>query len=225
MTKTQEIREELISVFSGKKIKILDSIIPLVAFLVLNQLLGLNSATIFSLISAGIFVVYRTWTGDKLIYAFVGALGVIAAAGIAYFSGSDTGFFIPGLITGALTVILCIGSVLIKKPIAAWSSRITRRWPKNWYAHEKIRPAYTEVTIAWAMAFGLRTFLEYWLLSQNAINAAGAVKIFLGWPYTIVILILSYIYGSWRLKNLGGPSVEEFKDKKLPPWEGQLRGF
>ncbi len=28
MTKTQEIREELISVFSGKKIKILDSIIP-----------------------------------------------------------------------------------------------------------------------------------------------------------------------------------------------------
>ena len=225
MNKTQEIREELISVFSGKKIKILDSIIPLVAFLVLNQLLGLNSAIMLSLISSGLFVVYRTWTGDKLIYAFVGALGVFAAAGIAYFSGSDTGFFVPGLITGALTVLLCIGSVLIKKPIAGWSSRITRRWPKSWYEHEKVRPAYIEVTIAWAIAFGLRTLLEYWLLSQNAINAVGAVKILLGWPYTIVILILSYIYGSWRLKNLGGPSVEEFKNGKLQPWEGQLRGF
>ena len=53
MTKTQEIREELISVFSGKKIKILDSIIPLVVFLVLNQMLGLDSATLFSLITAG----------------------------------------------------------------------------------------------------------------------------------------------------------------------------
>lgn len=225
MSKIQEIREELVNVLSGKKLKILDSIIPLIIFLALNQLFGLNSATIFSLISAGIFLGYRTWTGDKLIYALVGALGVFTAAGIAYFSGSDTGFFIPGLITGALTVLLCVGSAIIKKPIAAWSSRITRRWPRSWYMHKLVKPAYTEVTIAWAVAFGLRTFLEYWLLSQNAINAAGAVKIFLGWPYTIVILILSYIYGSWRLKNLGGPSVEEFKNGKLPPWEGQLRGF
>ena len=38
-------------------------------------------------------------------------------------------------------------------------------------------------------------------------------------------LIFSYIYGSWRLKNLGGPSVEEFNENKLPPWEGQIRGF
>ncbi|MFC1784068.1 DUF3159 domain-containing protein [Candidatus Neomarinimicrobiota bacterium] len=225
MSKIQEIREELIHVFSGRKLKIIDSIIPLVIFLALNQILGLNLATLFSLITSGIFLVYRLLTGDKLIFALVGALGVFAAAGIAYISGSDTGFFIPGLITGALTVLLCIGSVLIKKPIAAWSSRITRRWPKSWYMHEKVRSAYTEVTIAWAVAFGLRTLLEYWLLSQNAINAAGAVKIFLGWPYTILILILSYIYGSWRLTNLGGPSVEEYKERKLPPWEGQIRGF
>jgi hypothetical protein len=38
-------------------------------------------------------------------------------------------------------------------------------------------------------------------------------------------LIASYLYGTWRLRNLGGPSVEEFKSGAEPPWEGQQRGF
>lgn len=225
MTKLHEIREELLQVFSGRKLKILDSIVPLVIFLAINQLLGLNSALIFSLLTGGIFLVYRLWTKDKLIYALAGVVGVAAATGLAFLSGSGTGFFIPGLITGLLTVLLCIGSVLIKKPLAAWSSRLSRRWPKDWYAHEKVRPAYSEVTLFWAFAFGLRTIFEIWLLSQDALNAAGAVKILLGWPYTILILVLSYLYGSWRLRMLNGPGVEEYKNGKLPPWEGQKRGF
>ena len=31
--------------------------------------------------------------------------------------------------------------------------------------------------------------------------------------------------GLWRLGNLGGPSVEEFKNGAPPPWQGQQRGF
>ena len=225
MTKSQEIREELITVFSRRGLKILDSAVPLVIFLVLNQLLGLNSALIFSLLAGGIFLVYRLWTRDKFIFAIAGMVGVAAAAGLAYISGSSEGFFIPGLISGSLTVLLCVGSVLIKKPLAAWSSRITRRWPKDWYGHEMVRPAYSEVTLMWGVAFGLRTGLEIWLLALDAVNAAGVAKILLGWPYTILILVLSYLYGSWRLRKLGGPGVEEYQEGKLPPWEGQIRGF
>ena len=44
-------------------------------------------------------------------------------------------------------------------------------------------------------------------------------------PATMILLIVSYLYGTWRLRNLGGPSVEEFKSGTEPPWEGQQRGF
>ena len=225
MNKLQEIREEFQQVFSGKKIKIWDSIVPLVVFLAINQIFSLNYALVFSLLSGVIFLIYRLWSKDKLTYALAGLAVVAIAAGMAYLSKSGAAFFIPGLITGLLTVVLCFGSVLIKKPLAAWSSRFTQRWPKEWYKLKKVRSAYSEVTLFWGFAFGLRTILEIWLLLQDALNAVGAVKIFLGWPYTIAILVISYIYGSWRLKMLGGPSVNEFKDGKLPPWEGQLRGF
>jgi hypothetical protein len=51
------------------------------------------------------------------------------------------------------------------------------------------------------------------------------VRILLGWPFIIALLIVTYLYGLWRLSKLGGPSVEEFKAGKSPPWEGQKRGF
>ena len=225
MSKIQEIREELHEIFSGKKIKIWDSIIPLIVFLAVNQLFSLNYALVFSLLSGAVFVIYRLWAKEKLAYALTGLAVVAVAAGMAYLSKSGAAFFIPGLVTGILTVVLCFGSVLIKKPLAAWSSRITRRWPKDWYALKNVRPAYSEVTLFWGIAFGLRTLLEMWLVLIDALNAAGAVKIFLGWPYTIAILIFSYLYGIWRLRTLGGPGVEEYKNGTPPPWKGQLKGF
>jgi hypothetical protein len=144
---------------------------------------------------------------------------------VAYLSGSESGFFVPGLIGGVLTILICVGSVVLRKPVAAWTSYLTRRWPLDWYWHKQVRPAYNEVSLVWAGAFGARTVLEYWLLQQNAINVLGAVKILLGWPYTILILTLSYLYGIWRLGGLGGPSVEEFVSGTEPPWESQQRGF
>ncbi len=43
------------------------------------------------------------------------------------------------------------------------------------------------------------------------VDSLGLVRLFLGWPFTVVLLIFTYLYGLWRLRNLGGPSVEEFK--------------
>jgi len=46
-----------------------------------------------------------------------------------------------------------------------------------------------------------------------------------GWPTTVVLLVLSYLYGVWRLQQLQGPSVDEFESGAEPPWTGQRRGF
>jgi hypothetical protein len=225
MTRIQELREELRTVFAGRGIKLLDSILPLIVFLLLNWLADLNSALIAAVIAAGMFLIYRSIKRDNLVYALVGLAGVGLAAGFAYLSGSSSGFFLPGIISGWATVLICVGSVLVKRPVAAWTSMLTRRWPQEWYWLDQIRPAYSEVTLIWAGAFGLRTGLEMWLLSQSNISALGILKIILGWPFTILVLVLSYLFGIWRLGNLGGPSVEEFVNDIDPPWGGQKRGF
>jgi len=44
-------------------------------------------------------------------------------------------------------------------------------------------------------------------------------------PFLITALVLSYIYEIWRLKKLGGPSMDEFKYNNTPPWGGQTKFF
>ena len=156
MTKLGELREELRTVFSGRGAKLTDSLVPLLVFLVANPLVGLRFALWGALGIAGAFALVRIWQKESLLYALGGLGGVLLAAGFAWLSGSDTGFFLPGLISGAFTVILCVASVVFKRPIAAWSSFITRRWPLEWYWHPRVLPAYVEVTIFWAVAFAAR---------------------------------------------------------------------
>lgn len=225
VTKLQEIREELKSTLSGRGSRLIDSFLPLLIFLVFTPLVSVNFALLLAVAFAALFAVIRILRRESLVYSLGGLGGVALAAIFVFLSGSERGFFLPGLISGTVTVILCVVSVAFNRPIVAWTSFITRRWPLTWYWHPRVLPAYNEVTILWGVAFAARLSLEFWLYQRDAIDALGAARIFLGWPFIILLLVISYIYGGWRLRNLSGPSVEEFKASKPPPWESQQRGF
>jgi hypothetical protein len=199
--------------------------LPLLIFLVANPLLGVDYAFWGALVVAGLFSIFRILRKESLVYALGGLGGVLLAGIFLKLSGSESGFFLPGLISGGITIVLCVVSVVINRPLVAWTSFITRRWPLGWYWHPKVLPAYNETTILWSVAFSLRLALEFWLYQGGSINALGAVRIILGWPFIIFLLIVTYLYGLWRLSNLKGPSVQEFKSGAEPPWEGQKRGF
>lgn len=225
MSKYQELKEELQGVLSGRGSRLLDSLAPVVTFLILSPVFQLNLALYAALGLAGALAVRRILRHESLVYALGGLGGVGLAAVFALLSGSERGFFLPGLISGTVTVVLCVVSVTINRPLVAWTSFIARRWPLEWYWHPRVLPAYNEVTIGWAVAFAGRLALEYWLYQQEAVGALGAARIILGWPFTIALLVITYLYGMWRLRKLGGPSVEEFRLGKASPWESQQRGF
>ena len=225
MDKASEIREEFLSIFSGTGTRLLDSVVPLLIFFAGNQFVGVDAALWGALAAAGIFAVYRIARRESLVYALAGFGGVALAAVFVSLSGSEANFYLPGLITNALTIAVCVVSVLVSRPLVAWTSRITRRWPLDWYWHPKVLPAYNEVTILWAVAFAVQLGLKYRFYQQGDLNALGITELFFGWPFTAVLLVVTYLYGVWRLGNLCGPSVEEFKAGAEPPWESQKRGF
>jgi len=122
-------------------------------------------------------------------------------------------------------MVLCGVSVLARRPLVAWTSYLARRWPLDWYWHPRVRPAYSEVTLAWAVFFAMRLLLQLLLFQGERASTLAAINFVAGWPATIVLLAVSYLYGTWRLQNLRGPSVEEFQAGAEPPWTGQRRGF
>jgi hypothetical protein len=224
MDKLREIVEELRMVLAGRS-GFLDSLLPPVFFVFINLLWGVQVAIWASLGLAAAIAVYRLLRRQSLWYALGGAGAVALAALIALLLGRAEGFFLPTIISGAFTVLLCLVSVLVGRPIVALTSFVTRRWPLKWYWHPKVRPAYSEVTWMWVVFFGLRLLLQFNLFQEEAASLLGVVQFLTGWPATIILLIISYLYGTWRLRNLGGPSVDEFKAGAEPPWQGQQRGF
>ena len=207
------------------KVGLLDTILPPVLFLLLNGLAGFNAAMIGALGLSFVIAIVRLRRGQSLLYALAGLGSVGLAIGLSLLLGRSEGFFIPGIVNGGLTVALALVSLLIRKPMVAWTSYLARRWPLDWYWHALVMPAYSEVTFAWAVFFAARLLLQF-LFFQNAdVNSLTMVNFITGWPATILLLALSYLYGTWRLAQLRGPSVEEFLNDTPAPWQGQKRGF
>jgi len=77
----------------------------------------------------------------------------------------------------------------------------------------------------WAFFFAIRLGLQILLFQRGTASQLAWANTLLGWPVTIIVLVISYIYGIWRLRSLTGPGVDEFQEGKDPPWEGQTRGF
>ena len=224
MDKAREILEELRTVLAGRS-SFLDSLLPPILFVLLNVIWGVQVAIWASLGLAVLIAIYRLFRRQSLLYALGGAGGVALAAAVAYLLGSAEGFFLPTIITGGISFLVALVSVLLGRPMVAYTSYVARRWPLAWYWHPKVRPAYSEVTWAWVVFFGLRLLLQFNLFRQAEASLLGIVQFLTGWPATIILLIVSYLYGTRRLRNLGGPSVEEFKSGAEPPWTGQQRGF
>jgi len=221
--KARELLEEFRAVTG--KVGLLDTILPPILFLLLNGLAGFTSAMIGALGLSFVIAILRLRRGQSLLYALAGMGSVGLAIALALLLGRSEGFFLPGIVNGGLTVALALVSLLIRKPMVAWTSYLARRWPLDWYWHDRVRPAYTEVTVAWLLYFAVKLFWQVSLFQGNAVNELALVNTLTGWPATIILLILSYLYGTWRLAQLRGPSVEEFRNDAPAPWSGQRRGF
>ncbi len=224
MSRFRELGEEFRTVFAGRG-KLADSVIPPLVFVIVNAVLGFETAVWIALALAVLVAVIRLGRKQPLAYALGGLGGVVVAILIAKLLDRAEGYFVPAIATGALTVVLCGVSVVAGRPLVAWTSYIARRWPLGWYWHPRVRPAYTEVTVAWTVFFAVKLAVQILFFQEAEAGALAVVNVLTGWPATVVLLALSYMYGLWRLQHLRGPSVAEFERDAEPPWTGQRRGF
>ncbi len=224
MAKVQELADEFRAVLGGRG-PLVDALAPPLAYLILTAVWGPDQALWGSLLTAGAITAVRLVRRQALGYA----LGGLAAALLAFLASraahSAAGSVLPEVATTALGAAACALSLLISRPLVAWTSYLARRWPLGWYTHPRVRPAYQEVTVLWALFFTAQLALKLLLFQGRSALLLAAAGVLTGWPATIALLAVSYLYGTWRLARLGGPSVEEFRLGVEPPWRSQRRGF
>lgn len=217
-----QIKEEVKQMVTGKTI---DALFPPIVYVIGNSFFGLKIGIILALSIAIILGLYRVYKKESFLYALGGLIGIGIASAFAYFGNNAANYFLPKVITSGLSFLLGVISLIVGKPLAAWVSHLSRGWKLEWFFRDDVKPAYSEVTIVWTILFLIRMILQIILLRRGNLVELGWANIMLGFPATFIILILTLVYGMWRLKNLGGPGVDEFINEKEPPWKGQTRGF
>mgnify|MGYP001396267634 FL=1 len=217
-----DIRNEVKSVIGSKT---LGAILPPLVFAIANSLFGLSWGIISAVLTALLLGAVRYLKGETVKYAVGGLLGVLIASAFAYFAGNAANYFLPRIIASGFLFIAAIVTLIIGRPMAPIASHLSRGWEMSWFLRRDIKPAYAEVTVMWAVLFLTRTILQLRLYQGGDLIKQAWMNTLLGTPATLSVLILSYIYGIWRLKRLGGPGIDEFRDNKEPPYRGQIKGF
>lgn len=220
----REVLDELRGVLAGRS-ALVDTLIPPALFLALASPAGLMWAAGAAFGSAAGLGLWRVARGASPLYAALGLAGAGLAAGAVAVAGRAEGLVLPDVVIGVLSALACLGSVLVRRPLVALTSRLVRRWPAGWYRHPAVAPAYAETTLAWAAFFAVRALAQALLAGSGTAAGLALAAIALGLPATLVLLVGTYLYGLWRLRRLAGPSVGEWRDESPPPWQSQRRGF
>lgn len=220
--KFEEIKEELRSVLKGKT---LDSILPPLVFVIAYQALNLLGAIIIAVSFALLLTVYRIIRNVSVLYSLFGLMGIGLATLFVVVMGNVSDYFLPGIIGSVALVVVTLFSLLIKRPLPMLLSHLTRGWTFSWFLRKDIYPAYFETGVLWLVFFTGRALFQIVFYLADNVGGLTLMTTIFGLPLTMGILIITYIYGIYRLKTLNGPGIEEYDQGAEPPFKGQTRGF
>jgi len=219
-----DIREDLKGLFVGDR-TLGDSFLAPILFVAINSVYGLGAAAVGAG-AAGLAVAgWRVQRGQQVSYAMGGIVSIILAGMLALRSGRAESFFLPGIFAATFLAGLALISLIVRRPLFAWSSHAYRQWPLEWYWRSDVRPAYALVTGMWALFFAFRAALQFWFFVTEQPGLLAVAKVVTSWPLLVPLFIASYAVGNRKLHALGGPNVEEFMLGSPAPYSGLQRGF
>jgi len=219
-----DIRAEIKGLFVGDR-TLGDSFAPPLLFVLVNAIWTLGVAA-GAAVAAGVGVAaWRIHKGQQIVYAAAGIGAVGFAAFLALRTGRAESYFIPGIVSTLVWAAAALVSIVVRRPLAAWSSWAYRRWPIAWYWRDDVRPAYSVVSWIWLGYFIVRGVVSGWLFLEERPEALAIFKSLTSWPTILPLLIVSYRVGVIRRERLGGPNIDEHRAGASPPYEGGQRGF
>jgi hypothetical protein len=135
--------------------------------------------------------------------------GVIVAVSIALATGTAEGYFWPRMFLNAGWALAFLVSVVVGRPAISFVVHSLYRFPWTWLSHVRVRPAFAELTLAWAAFFAVKAGVFLLLIVAGEAGVLAIVSFALGWPAFVVLFWAGYRYVGWRLGRLDAPAPPE----------------
>jgi hypothetical protein len=165
--------------------------IPIVVFIVVNAVAGLNTALLAALSSAVLIAIWRLARKEGIQPAVSGALGVGISAFIAYRLGEARGFFLYGIWVSLVFAAVFTLSLLVRWPLVGVIWHGLRGDGHAWRRDRRVVRGYDIATLCWVAVFLARFVVQRWLYDADQTGALGIARLSMGLPLTALALLVS----------------------------------
>jgi len=167
------------------------SVIPIVVFVLVNAVSGLNPALVAALGSAVAIGLWRLVRREGVQPAVSGAIGVGISAFIAYRLGEAKGFFLYGIWASLVYAGVFAMSLLVRWPLVGVIWHGLRGDGQVWRADKRVLRAYDVATLCWVVVFTARFVVQRWLYDNDQTDALGIARLAMGLPLTALALLVT----------------------------------
>ncbi|SCF38314.1 Protein of unknown function (DUF3159) [Micromonospora matsumotoense] len=170
---------------------LVESSIPVVVFVLANVVGELRPAVIASIGVALLIAVVRLVQRRPVRHAVNGLFGVGIGAAIAWRTGDERDFYLPGILYGIGYGIALLLSAAIRQPLVGWIwSVLVAKGRSEWRDDPRLVRTFTQLTVLWGVVWLAKVGVQAGLYLAHQDTALGVARLALGYPpYALLLLI------------------------------------
>ncbi|MDO3700463.1 DUF3159 domain-containing protein [Micromonospora sp. C28SCA-DRY-2] len=170
---------------------LVESSIPVVVFVVANILGELRPAVIAAVAVALAIAVLRLAQRRPVRHAVNGLFGIAIGAAIAWRTGDERDFYLPGILYGIGYGLALLLSAAIRQPLVGWIwSVLVAQGRSEWRDDPRLVKTFTGLTVLWGVVWLAKVGVQAGLYLAHQDTALGVARLALGYPpYALLLLI------------------------------------
>jgi hypothetical protein len=170
---------------------LVESSVPVVVFVLVNVFAPLNAALISSAALAVGIAVWRLIRRQPVRHAVNGLFGIGIGAVIAWRTGEEKNFFLPGILYGMGYGAALLLSVALRLPLVGWIwSVLAAGGNSSWRKDPRLMRTFGWLTVLWGVVWIVKVGVQGWLwyLDETTATELGVARLLLGYPPYALLL-------------------------------------
>ncbi|GAA4459237.1 DUF3159 domain-containing protein [Phytohabitans houttuyneae] len=186
---------------------LVESSVPVVVFVFVNIIADLNPALIASVGVALAIAALRLIQRRPVRHAVNGLFGVGIGAFIAWRTGDEKDFYLPGILYGIGYGLALLVSVAVRQPLVGWIwSVIVAGGKAEWRTDPKLIRLFSRLTVLWGVVWLAKVGVQAALYVADQDTALGVARLVLGYPP--YLLLLAFTVWAVRRETKSAPETE-----------------
>jgi Protein of unknown function (DUF3159) len=175
----------------------IESSIPVIAFVIANTFWALRPALMIAVGTALLIAAYRFTRRHTIRHAINGLFGIALGALIAWRTGSPKDFYLPGIVLSLGYGVAMVISVGARRPLVGWIwSVVADNGRTRWRDDPPLRRVFDWLTVLWAGIYFAKVAVQSGVYFADALTEdqkgtiLGITRILLGFPpYALLLAI------------------------------------